>query len=144
MCFRRYKEKEQKVAELKRHVRILKRAKRLESSFCHQRKYHSHHDLDHRPYTNGVPADYQVCHSSSARSLSSVAHCSTTDSLVSLEQTVKAKGGLCYWDRVLQRSDLYTGTLDYLHYIDSVSRKLFPATFLLCNLIYWTSYLYVL
>ena len=48
------------------------------------------------------------------------------------------------WDTYLKNSILYNSTLEYLHFIDSVSRKLFPLTFLLCNVIYWTSYIYVL
>ena len=48
------------------------------------------------------------------------------------------------WDSYLKNSILYNSTLEYLHFIDSVSRKLFPLTFLLCNVIYWTSYIYVL
>ena len=48
------------------------------------------------------------------------------------------------FDSFLRGSDLYKSTMEYLHFIDSVSRKLFPLTFLLCNVIYWTSYIYVL
>ena len=48
------------------------------------------------------------------------------------------------WDTYLKNSILYNSTLEYLHFIDSVSRKLFPLTFLFCNVIYWTSYIYVL
>lgn len=49
-----------------------------------------------------------------------------------------------HFDTFLRGSDLYKSTMEYLHFIDSVSRKLFPLTFLLCNIIYWTSYIYVL
>ena len=68
------------------------------------------------------------------------------ESLLTLENNLKASetSQHCYWDQRLQESVLYNSTMEYLHYIDSVSRKLFPATFLLCNLIYWTSYIYVL
>ena len=70
----------------------------------------------------------------------------TRESLLTLENSLRVTEDRqhCYWDKRLQESVLYNSTMEYLHYIDSVSRKLFPATFLLCNLIYWTSYIYVL
>ena len=139
--FRRYKEREQK---FQRQVKILKRARMMEKSFCIHRKHYSH---DNHPRLNGDPYDPSigeaVCHSRSVRSVASYSQHSRAD-LLSLEETLKAGPGLCYWDERLQASDLYRSTLDYLHHIDSVSRKLFPFTFLLCNLVYWTSYIYVL
>ena len=77
----------------------------------------------------------------------------TRDNLLSLEdiQSAQKRNGnqdkniKCFnWDTFLKSSRLYHNTLDYLHYIDSVSRKLFPLTFLICNIVYWTSYIYVL
>ena len=124
-------------------LRILKRA-RMENSFCCERKYHSHHD--YHDYLNGDPYDStssqgKLYSSRSTRSLASFPTMNNHgENLLSLEAPAES----CDWDQRLQRSDLYTSTMEYLHYIDSVSRKLFPATFLLCNLIYWTSYIYVL
>ncbi len=39
---------------------------------------------------------------------------------------------------------IYENTTDFLYSIDENSRKVFPVIFLILQLIYWTSYLYIL
>ena len=70
----------------------------------------------------------------------------TRENLLTLEDPSPRKTSSLdsHFDSFLRGSNLYKSTLEYLHFIDSVSRKLFPLTFLLCNVIYWTSYIYVL
>lgn len=70
----------------------------------------------------------------------------TRENLLTLEDPNPRKTSYLdsHFDSFLRGSDLYKSTLEYLHFIDSVSRKLFPLTFFLCNVIYWTSYIYVL
>ena len=69
----------------------------------------------------------------------------TRENLLTLEDSSsRGKSLESHFDSFLRRSDLYKSTMEYLHFIDSISRKLFPLTFLLCNVIYWTSYIYVL
>ena len=70
----------------------------------------------------------------------------TRENLLTLEDSSSREKSASdsHFDSFLRRSDLYKSTMEYLHFIDSVSRKLFPLTFLLCNIIYWTSYIYVL
>ena len=70
--------------------------------------------------------------------------CGTRENLLTLEHCGGTQGWASHFDTFLRSSELYNSTMEYLHFIDSVSRKLFPLTFLLCNLIYWTSYIYVL
>jgi hypothetical protein len=51
--------------------------------------------------------------------------------------------GLGIGQRV-RRGRLYHHTTEVLHDIDSCCRKLFPSVFVILNLIYWTSYVYIL
>ena len=46
--------------------------------------------------------------------------------------------------KLLKKSKLYNSTTEFLHSLDSYSRKLFPVTFLILNIVYWTSYVYIL
>ena len=48
------------------------------------------------------------------------------------------------FDAALHKSKLYYSTTEFLHNLDRYSRKLFPITFLLLNIVYWTSYIYIL
>ena len=128
-----------------------------------ERKSYHQSDHPHQLANNGVSYETSLgnisvertCYSRSSRSLSSFSslnntgsQCETRQNLLTVENNLRTTGAggghHCYWEQRLQKSVLYNSTLEYLHYIDSVSRKLFPATFLLCNLIYWTSYIYVL
>ena len=59
----------------------------------------------------------------------------------STTETILSQLGLM---KILYTSRVYTNTSEVLNNVDTCSRKLFPAMFLILNIVYWTMFLYIL